>query len=86
MVMENSAVLEYLGQNTMPILLYHKYLILLCQTVIPVLKTWLKSPDSIRGVIAALFTALAAVMLCCLGGSFMKKHVPCSIGSIRREE
>lgn len=86
MALEYNSILEYLGQNTMPILLYHKFPILICQTIIPVMKTWLKSPDSIKGIIAAFITASIAVFLCCLFGDILKRLVPWSIGSVRKEE
>lgn len=79
-------LLEQLGRNTMTILLFHKFPILIFQTLVPGIKTWLKLPDTPRGVFAALITSAVSIALCLLAGSILKIWMPWSIGIVSPKE
>lgn len=70
----------------MPILMYHKFPILICQTVIPILKVWLRKPDTPAGVASAIITMVFSVFTCCIGGAVLKRYFPWSIGYKVKED
>lgn len=73
-------LLEYIGKNSLAILVTHKFPILLFQEMIPLTKEGLNNPDTIFGSfcgVGVLVLALAFSLLC---GIIIQKFFPWSLG------
>jgi len=57
-------ILEFLGQNTMVILLFHKFPILFFQSVFGPTKIYLQDLQSFKGTICAIFVGILTIMSC----------------------
>lgn len=77
---DNSKMLILLGQNTMPVLLMHKFPILFFQSILPVTKTFLKNGDSISGVVCGIIVSVISIVMCLIAGKLIEKICPVAIG------
>jgi len=82
MWIRNSKVLEYIGRNTLAILVMHKFPIVLFQTVGP-LKSWLSTCDSIVGFIAAVVVSLLSIVLCLVAECIIRRVAPFLLGEFK---
>lgn len=75
----HAPVCTYVGCNTMPILLWNKFPIILMQTTIAPLEQLLKTPDEPSALLAALLPGIVVIALCIAVGKIQKKILPFSI-------
>lgn len=75
-------VLEWIGKHTLPILLMHKFPVLLFQ-ILPPFKGWLQNPDSIIGILSGVFISFLVILLCLLVYSFLHLIFPILFGEKR---
>ena len=79
----NSKALEHVGKSTLPILLMHKFPVLLFQTVGP-LKTVLTEYDSPAGIIAAIAVSIVSIVLCLIADWVIRRWFPFLLGDFSR--
>ena len=75
----NCKSLEYIGRNTLAILVMHKFPVLLFQTVGP-LKALLANYDSIAGVMAAALVSVLSIILCLTVECIIRRFAPFLLG------
>lgn len=75
-------VLEYVGQNTLPILLMHKFPVLFFQTLGP-LAAIIVNTDSLPGIAVSCGIALLVTILCLLVAWGIQRFVPFLLGDFR---
>lgn len=78
-------VLEYVGRNSLAILLMHKFPVLLCQTLGP-LRRPLEAVDSIRGNLWGVIGALICVAVTLAAAWMVEKWAPFLLGISRKKE
>lgn len=78
-VNENS-ILEYIGKNTMGILIFHKIIILIFQTKMGVISIMLRSSNIIIELIISSIIASLAIMFSIIITEFIRKVLPNLIG------
>ena len=83
MGMDRCRVIEYVGRNTLPILLMHKFPILLFQTVGP-FKSILADYNSLAGVAVSLGVAALSIVLCLLVAWVLQRYTPFLLGDFSR--
>ena len=79
MWIETCKPMEYIGRNTLAILVMHKFPVLLFQTVGP-MKALLASYDSIAGVMAAALVSVLSIILCLIVEWIIRRFVPFLLG------
>ena len=79
MAIEKCKILEYVGKNTLAILVMHKFPVLLFQTVGP-LKEPLSWYDDPAGVLCALAVSVVAIGMCLAVGWFINRFLPFLFG------
>lgn len=68
---------EYIGKNTMKILVMHKFPVLFFQTLIPITAEILtQESDTIKGCFVAILVSIVAVFLCIIVGNITEKILP----------
>lgn len=60
----SNKVLEYIGKNTMPILLFHKFPILFFQSVFGPTRRYLQNLKTVCGTICAILVCMLAILSC----------------------
>ncbi len=80
-LIDHNRVLEFIGQNTMAILVMHKLPIVFFQTVVPVVKTYMAANNLIVGLSVDAFTIAA----CLTAAVIIKKLMPWALGEKRYE-
>ncbi len=71
---------EFVGKRTLPILLYHKFPILVFQVIIPVFSTWLTEYDSVKCIVAGIVAAVVSIAGCLVFGLIAERYIPIMIG------
>jgi hypothetical protein len=66
--------------NTLPILLWNKYPVIVFQTLIGKFSNILDHPDTPAALIAAVVPAILVIILCLLAGKIQKKFLPVTLG------
>ncbi|MBE6959383.1 MAG: hypothetical protein E7448_01475 [Ruminococcaceae bacterium] len=79
MAIEKSKILEYVGKNTLAILVMHKFPVLLFQTVGP-LKAPLTLTDDPVGILVAVVVAVVSIAVCLAVGWFIHRFLPFLFG------
>lgn len=78
--LQNAAWLVHLGQNSLPILLMHKFPVVFFQTVGP-FRGLLENPDSLKSFFLGAIPVVAlSSVACLLAGAVIKKLCPCLLG------
>ena len=62
-LIDHNSIMEYIGRNTLAILLWHKFPIEFFQLVCPGVKNWLISPNLIIADITTFFVAVISIIL-----------------------
>lgn len=75
-------VLEYVGKNSLPILVMHKFPILVFQTIGPFKAPLAQYNDTI-GILTAIGVSAVAVLLCLTVGWFIKRYIPFMFGEFK---
>lgn len=73
---KNSKILEFIGKNTLSILLFHKIIILIFQTKIPFSKSILLTGTSYKCIIIAIMISILAIVISILIGTIIQKYFP----------
>lgn len=81
---ENTRWLQYIGQNTLPILLMHKFPILFFQMIIRPVGRLLEQGDSVVGVICAVIVGAITVALCLIVNMIIERVFPIAVGKERK--
>lgn len=81
-----SAILEYIGKNTMAVMIFHKLPILLCQTKMGSLTRWLTSSNILLEVVLGMIISIGATFFALAVGEVLKKIAPFSIGESRKRK
>lgn len=68
------------GMNTLPILLWNKYPVIVLQSLIGKVTKILSYPDTPAALIAAVIPAILVIILCLLAGKIQKKLLPATLG------
>ena len=76
--------ISYTGKNTLPILLWNKFPIILLQTIIGKFTLVLTKPDTALALIVAIIPALISISLCLLAGAIQKKILPITLGITKK--
>lgn len=74
------SAITYTGMNTLPILLWNKYPVIVFQTLIGKFSNILDHPDTPAALIAAVVPAILVIILCLLAGKIQKKFLPVTLG------
>lgn len=77
-------VLEYIGRNSLAILVIHKFPILFFQEIIPFTKEALNRPNTMLGFCCGLSVLVISLAFSLLCGSIIKKWFPWSLGIRKR--
>lgn len=81
---QESNAMVYLGRNTMPILLMHKFPVLFFQSIMPGTKLLLKNGDTLSGLLCAVVVSAVSIRLCLVAGNVIANICPAIIGKKRR--
>lgn len=74
------SLLEYLGRNTMPILLMHKFPVLFFQCLCPYIKDrWAE-----RSMIYMVLITVLSICMSCIAGEVLRRFIPIIIGETKR--
>lgn len=84
MLAENTRWLQYIGQNTLPILLMHKFPILFFQMIIKPVGRLLEQGDSAAGVVCAVIVGAITVALCLIVNMIIERVFPIAVGKERK--
>ena len=79
----NCKVLEYVGMNTLAILVMHKFPVLLFQTVGPQASLF-NQDDSVLKITLALTVSLISIGLCLIAGQIIQRCFPFLLGDIHK--
>ncbi|SHI17823.1 Fucose 4-O-acetylase [Butyrivibrio fibrisolvens DSM 3071] len=74
------SAVSYVGMNTLPILMWNKYPVILLQTVIGKFTKILAAPSSPTALISAVIPALIAIMICLIAGKVQLLILPITLG------
>lgn len=81
-ILPNTRVLQYVGKNTMPILLLHKFPVIFFQSMCPFVKHWIA-----RGsIVGSILATIASICLCCIAGEVIRRIWPALIGYPRLQK
>lgn len=72
LILDRCQVLEWIGQNTMPILLMHKFPLLFFQCVCPGVKSWLVSQPLIWGILVSILS----IVMCRIADDVLRNLIP----------
>lgn len=81
----NNRFLEYIGRNSLVILVLHKFPILVFQEMIPVTAKLLGMPDTIGGIICGMLTLGIVIPFTLMAGVLIRKICPWSLG-VKKEK
>lgn len=73
-------IITYAGMNTLPVLLWNKYPIIIFQTLIGRFSTVLTNPDSVSALTASILPSIIVVAICLIIGYIQKKIIPVTLG------
>lgn len=76
----HNRVLEFIGQHTLPILMWNKFPILIFQTMIPLMSPVLKMTDTPQAFAIAVLPSFLTLFLCLSCGILQEKFLPWSVG------
>lgn len=79
MAIGKNRILEYVGKNTLAVLLMHKFPVLLFQTVGPLTRL-LRNYGSIAGIVTAIGVALVSLIMCLAVGWVIRRFLPFLFG------
>ena len=78
-------MLEYIGRNSLGILVLHKFPIVLFQKVIPYSSSALRNPDSLMGIIVGVIVSFVAVETALLVTKVIMKVAPFCFGLTKKQ-
>ena len=73
-------VLELIGINSLVVLGFHKFPILVFQEIIPITKRLLSEPDSVGGMVAGMLVTLVSIAFSLIVSLIINKFTPWMIG------
>lgn len=76
-------LLSKIGRMSFPILLMHKFPILLFQTVVPLSKSLLINPDTNMGMICSIIVTIITIIMCGVAIGIIRNFAPWSIGMLK---
>jgi len=76
----NSKLLEYVGKNTIPILIFHKLPIILFQSKMGIITTLLCNSNIFVELIVALCVTSVSIIFSLIGGIIVRKIHPILLG------
>lgn len=79
-IIDNNKILEYIGKNTMGILIFHKLIILVFQTKLGIISSMLKNSNIILEMFLALGVVALSIAFSLLITEIIKKIIPCLVG------
>ena len=82
-LIENSRVLSYIGENSMKILLMHKFPILFFQSIFPPTKKLLLSENTMVYCLCIAFVVAITIVGCLLMGNVIEKVFPIMVGKTK---
>lgn len=74
------SAIGYVGMNTLPILLWNKYPVILLQTVMGKFTKVLSEPSTPAALIAAVVPSIIAIIICLIAGKIQQVILPVTIG------
>lgn len=80
MTLRKNKFLEYMGRNSLVILLFHKFPILIFQDLIPQTGKYLDETVSLQGSIIAVAVLIISLLFCLIIGRFIDKYIPWFVG------
>ena len=80
MTLRKNKFLEYMGRNSLLILLFHKFPILIFQDLIPQTGKYLDETVSLQGSIIAVAVLIISLLFCLIIGRFIDKYIPWFVG------
>lgn len=80
MSISRGKALEYIGINSLVILGFHKFPILVFQEIIPITKRLLSEPDSVGGIVTGGLVTLVSIVFSLIISLFINRFTPWMIG------
>lgn len=77
---KENKILEYIGKNSLAILVIHKFPILVFQEMIPLTKRLLNQPNTISGFFCGLSVLVISLVVSLLCGNIIKRLFPWALG------
>ena len=81
-----AGTLVLIGRNTMPVLLMHKFPILLYQSVVPESAAILKDGNAVLGIAVSVAVSAITIGLCLLVGRLIEKTCPFMLGKSQADQ
>lgn len=82
-MIKNNLLLEYIGRNTMGILIFHKIVVLLFQTKMGIISSVLRNSNLIYEILLATMVTLLSIFFSLVITCFIRKSFPLLIGEYR---
>lgn len=82
----SSRVLEYVGRNTLSIMLFHKLVVLVFQTKAGPITAWLKNSNAFVEVLLSMVIAALAIGCSLIGAEVLRRAAPVTIGEPPRRK
>jgi fucose 4-O-acetylase-like acetyltransferase len=73
-------IIEYIGKNSIAILIFHKFPILFFQHFVCIVERALKEPNSLNGIVVGVVVAFISIAISLVGAAIVKKILPWSLG------
>lgn len=78
--------ITYTGMNTLPILLWNKYPVIVMQAVIGKFTNVLADPDSPIALLVSVIPSIITIVICLIAGNIQKKLLPITLGIKSKKE
>lgn len=85
-MLEKSKVLAYIGVNSLPVLLLHKFPLLFFQSLFSPTKKLLSNSNSVSSILCAALISAVALVGCLLFGKLIEKICPMMVGASKKKE
>ena len=85
MLINKNKVLEYIGKNTLGILIFHKLIILIFQTKLGIITELLKNSNTVIELLISLFIVLVSIVFSLVITEILRKIAPYTIGESKNK-
>lgn len=82
-IINQNKILEYLGRNTMGILIFHKIIILVFQSKLGLISQWLLDSNIFIELILSILVVIMSIIISLIATEIVRKIFPMAIGEIR---
>lgn len=82
-IIRKNKILEYLGRNTMGILIFHKIMILVFQSKLGLISRWLLNSNIFIEIILSILIVIISIAISLIATEIVRKIFPMAIGEKR---